>query len=74
MNLEPSAEEAVVYLTRMGYRTDEEGGGSRRRIVARKAPTQEWHAVEFDPEHETQREAALRLVQQVLTLELQTLR
>jgi hypothetical protein len=74
MNLEPPAEEAVIYLIHMGYRVDDEGGGSRRRIVARKARTQERHAVEFEPEHETQREATLRLVQQVLTAELAILR
>lgn len=57
-----STQTIFQYLSRQGYRIDQECQPSCRRFVARHTVTGSVHDIEYDPAYETEHEAAIRLL------------
>lgn len=62
MGTDLSTERIFQHLSRRGYRIDQECQPPRCRFIAQNTITGHVHGVEYDPEYETEHEAALRLL------------
>mgnify|MGYP001088340375 CR=1 FL=1 len=62
MGAQLSTETIFQYLSKLGYRINQECQPSCRRFVARNTVTGCVHDIEYDPQYETEHEAAIRLL------------